>query len=112
MYYFCSLFVVYGGKDSSLSDWDDGINVKKKKTTDKKKPRKVPKTLVMAEGNSPPLSIEENENDEDLVKKLPSIPSSDEVNQFENKIERWVAIVYFCFVLLFCLGIERDGQKH
>lgn len=42
----------------------------------------------MAEGNSPPLSVEEKENDEDLVKKLPSIPSSDEVNQFENKIER------------------------
>ena len=46
----------------------------------------------MAEGNSPPLSVEEKENDEDLVKKLPSIPSSDEVNQFETKIERWVAI--------------------
>lgn len=42
----------------------------------------------MAEGNSPPLSVDEKENDEDLVKKLPSIPSSDEVNQFETKIER------------------------
>ena len=49
----------------------------------------------MAEGNSFPASGDAmDDNDDDLVKKLPSIPSSDEVSTFEVESaalpERWV----------------------